>query len=90
MADSARCQCELKCQLVCAMQAMASEGEEQAEQRGDKLKGLSMRLEAAANDPDEQEDRIRSHPAMQVCPSQPRNSTAVKQWQTMATFKLYG
>ena len=50
---------------------MASEGNEQAGQRNDKLKGLNLRLAAAAADgSDQREDQIRSHPDVQVCPQQ--------------------
>ena len=49
---------------------MANEGNEQVGQKNDKLRGLNLRLDAAAED--QREDQIRSHPDVQVsfCPQQ--------------------
>lgn len=43
---------------------MANEGNEQVGQKNDKLRGLNLRLDAAAED--QREDQIRSHPDVQV------------------------
>lgn len=49
------------------LQAMAHEAGEQAGERGDRLRNLSKRLDAAAGQGgDEVEDQIRSHPDVQV------------------------